>query len=235
MTRALFVSPHLDDVAFSCGGILAAWTAARRHCVLLTCFTQSIRSPGGFALACQTDKGIPASVDYMALRRAEDERAAAILGVAELIHVPLPEAPHRGYGSARALFAGVRRDDDVWRDLRAALAVQVAQADVVIAPQGLGGHADHLQVGRALAGLAAETRLYRDTPYAMRASAPPRSGERAEPIDLERKLDACAQYASQLGFQFGGERPMREALTTFAHAEGARLGRNGPAEALAAP
>ncbi len=235
MTRALFVSPHLDDVAFSCGGILAAWAGTGRHCVLLTCFTASASGPAGFALACQTDKGIAPDVDYMALRRAEDIRAAAILGAHEVVHLPFHEAPHRGYGSAPALFGRARRDDQAWRDLRGALAPHVAQADVVLLPQGLGSHIDHRQVRQALAGLtASETWAYRDTPYALREpAAPPDAGERGESIDLERKLDACAAYASQLGFQFGGPARMREALGAFAAAEGRRLGVDGPAEALA--
>ncbi len=233
MTRVLFVSPHLDDVAFSCGGTLAAWTAAGRHCVLLTCFTASMAAPAGFALACQTDKGLAPDVDYMAVRRGEDIRAAAALGAPEVVHLPFAEAPHRGYNSARALFGRLRRDDQIWRDLRDALAPHVAQADLVVVPQGLGGHVDHRQVRMALAGLAAPALAYRDTPYAMRERAEARPGERAEPVDLARKLEACAAYGSQIGFQFGGEQPMREALSAFAHAEGRRLGHPGPAEALA--
>jgi LmbE family N-acetylglucosaminyl deacetylase len=235
VTRALFVSPHLDDVAFSCGGILAAWAGAGRHCVLLTCFTASASAPSAFALACQTDKGIAPDVDYMALRRAEDVRAAAVLGADEVVHLPFHEAPHRGYGSAPALFGRARRDDQTWRDLRGALAPHVAQADVVLLPQGLGNHIDHRQVRQALAGLTApETWAYRDTPYALRepGAAPPPE-ERGERIDLERKLDACAAYASQLGFQFGGAAQMRDALRAFALAEGRRLCIDGPAEALA--
>jgi hypothetical protein len=32
------------------------------------------------------------------------------------------------------------------------------------------------------------------------------------PQALDRRADACACYTTQLGFQFGGEAPMREAL-----------------------
>ncbi len=233
--RALFISPHLDDVAFSCGGTLAAWADAGRCCVLLTCFTQSVVRPAGFALACQTDKGIAPDVDYMALRRAEDRRAAAILGAEEVVHLELPEAPHRGYHSAKALFRGPHREDAIWRDLRELLAVHVAQADVVVVPQGLGDHVDHVQTRLALSGLGGDRLAYRDTPYALRAAPAPRPGERAERIPLDRKLDACAAYGSQLGFQFGGEAAMRDTLAAFAAAEGARLGAGAgaPAEALA--
>ncbi len=202
--RALFVSPHLDDVAFSCGGTLAALARRGWHCTLLTCFTASVPQPQGFALACQTDKGIAPDVDYMALRRGEDERAAARLGAAAVVHLPLPEAPHRGYGSAAELFGPVR--DDVWRELAPLLP---RDHDAVFLPQGLGGHVDHLQVVRAAREAGLRGRHYADLPYDLDGTA----GERGpvEP-DLAAKVDACAAYASQLGFQFGGEARMRERL-----------------------
>ena len=40
------------------------------------------------------------------------QRARA-LGIADPIHIPLPEAPHRGYHSAKALFGDILPDDDV--------------------------------------------------------------------------------------------------------------------------
>jgi hypothetical protein len=75
----------------------------------VTCLTQSVPDPTGFALACQTDKGLAPDVDCLALRRAEDEEAMALLGATEVVHLPLPEAPHRGYGSAAELLAGGAR------------------------------------------------------------------------------------------------------------------------------
>ncbi len=69
--------------------------------VVATLFTRSVPDPQGFALACQLDKGLDATVDYMALRRAEDVAACRALGLGDPIHIPLPEAPHRGYHSAR--------------------------------------------------------------------------------------------------------------------------------------
>ena len=204
---ALFVSPHLDDVAFSCGGTFAALAADGWRCTLLTCFTATVPDPQGFALACQTDKGLPPEVDYMALRRAEDEAAGTVLGAADVVHLPFAEAPHRGYDSAPALFAGVRDDDDVWRDLSDALVPYAG--DLVFVCLGLGDHVDHHQVIRALGDRW--THAYADLPYALRVEAPP-GGDGPVPPDVPTKLDACAVYATQLGFQFGGEAGMREAL-----------------------
>ena len=103
---ALFLSPHLDDVAFSCGGTLTRLIAEGWQVRLCTVFTASVPDPQGFALACQMDKGLAADVDYMALRRAEDDEFARLAGVLDSIHLTYREAPHRGYSDAPDLFRG---------------------------------------------------------------------------------------------------------------------------------
>ena len=94
----LAVSPHLDDAAFSAGALLAGLAARGARVRVVTVFTAGAPNPRDFALACQTDKGLSPNVDYMALRRAEDETAMAALG-AQAVHLGLAEAPHRGYDS----------------------------------------------------------------------------------------------------------------------------------------
>ena len=214
--RVVAVSPHLDDAVFSAGAGLARLADAGHDVTVVTCFTASVPDPTGFALACQTDKGLAPDVDYMALRRDEDRAATAVLGAVP-VHLPLREAPHRGYESAPALFAGVRADDLVWQDVREALRPYVA--DLWLAPQGLGAHVDHLQVVHAVAALDRPTAWWRDAPYVLRVpDAVPSSDLPGglQPVtlhgDQDRRADACACYASQLGFQFGGEPGMRAAL-----------------------
>lgn len=210
------MSPHLDDAAFSVGGTLAALSVAGHQVSVVTCFTRSVLGSTGFALACQTDKGLAADVDYLAVRRAEDRAAMVVLGATPL-HLDLPEAPHRGYAGAPELFAGVRPDDDVWRPLAAQLSA--LSADLWLAPQGLGGHVDHLQVLRAVAALDRPVAWWRDSPYVLRdPEAQPgldlptdlQAVELAQ--DRERRDDACACYTTQLCFQFGGVAAMRTAL-----------------------
>ena len=89
------------------------------------------------------------------------------------------------------------------------------------APRALGGHVDHVLVHRATREAAAAGRLvwWTDWPYADRpAPADPEAATVADarwtevPLDdglRSRKADACAAYASQLGFQFGGEAALR--------------------------
>ena len=239
--HALFFSPHLDDVAFSCGATVAALpsdTGGEWRCTVATAFTRSVPDPRGFALDCQLDKGLPTDVDYMKLRRAEDERACDALGAA-CAHLDFPEAPHRGYGSAAALFAGPRDDDGILPELTSVLR-RLIEADppgLLFAPAGCGNHVDHLQLIAALADAnpGVPTLFYRDTPYILRepdaAGIVPGETVAASVADtLAAKLDACACYTTQLGFQFGGERRMRRLLSDLAAAEGERAGLIGPAE-----
>jgi LmbE family N-acetylglucosaminyl deacetylase len=213
----LAVSPHLDDAAFSAGALL--WSAAQRgwRVIVATVFTGNVEQPSGFALACQLDKGLPADVDYMALRREEDRQACAALG-AEPVHLPLLEAPHRGYDSAAALFGSVRPDDAAC----AAVSERLAQvfADVrpgaVLAPLGVGGHVDHLIVRDAVRRLAGpRLRLWEDWPYVDRAGVQGRETARCltgSPEARAAKITACASYMTQLGFQFGGGDVLAERL-----------------------
>lgn len=215
--RVLAVSPHLDDAAFSAGATLAALADAGHEVTVVTCFTRSVPDPTGFALACQLDKGLPADVDYLALRRAENAAAMAVLG-ATPVDLDLPEAPHRGYTSAADLFAGVHPGDDVWREVALVLAA-FDDADLWLAPQALGAHVDHRQVLRAVASLDRPVLWWRDSPYVLREPGAVPGADLPgglTPVELpqlpDRRADACACYPTQLGFQFGGEAGMRAAL-----------------------
>jgi len=219
MPSALALSPHLDDAAFSCGGTLALLARAGWRVTMATVFTASVADPKGFALACQTDKGLGADIDYMALRRDEDRAAADALGIPPPHHLPFREAPHRGYASPPELFAEVRPGDGIVPDLIRAFGelVTATAPDLILAPQAVGGHVDHIQVVRALEILAPETPIlwWRDFPYSIREAAPREPlAERFAAFPIETvpydaaaqaaKHAACAAYASQLGFQFGG-------------------------------
>jgi LmbE family N-acetylglucosaminyl deacetylase len=246
---ALFISPHLDDVAFSCAGTLAALKSRGWRVVLATVFTRSVPNPTGFALACQTDKGLAPEVDYMAVRRDEDLAFAGTPGIGvDAVHwLDLPEAPHRGYSSPASLFAGSRPGDDIWRDVMV-LTGELADAldpDLLFAPQALGNHIDHRQIVRAIASLGRPALWYRDLPYAIRApeEAPP-PGLPAGlilltvPISdhLPAKIAGACCYTTQLPFQFGGIQRVGPTLTSFAAGEAARAGLSGCAERfLAAP
>lgn len=221
--RVLAVSPHLDDAVFSAGALLTGLAATGAEVTVLTVFTGSVADPTGFALACQRDKGLADDVDYMAVRRAEDAVATAALGAAGA-HLPLLEAPHRGYSSAAALFGPVVAGDEGCPDaVREALAAFLDErfgvsVDLLLGPQALGDHVDHRHVRSAVDALARDRGLplarWADTPYVLRPGAEAPVGEPRYPTEeeLDAKVEACAAYATQLGFQFDGTAAMARAL-----------------------
>ena len=188
---ALFVSPHLDDAAFSATRTMLALAKRGWRVVMATALTQSVAVPKGFALRCQTDKGIDPDVDYMAVRRDEDhafirelsrglseQRGAddidATLGTICNRFGDLPEAPHRGYESAAELFSRVRDDDALGRQLDEFFIRLVIELEpsLCFGPLGYGRHVDHVQVIRSLDRVmpaSVRRAYYRDTPYVLRA------------------------------------------------------------------
>jgi LmbE family N-acetylglucosaminyl deacetylase len=239
--RALALSPHLDDAAFSCGGTLALLARAGWEVVVCTASTRSVPDSTGFALACQLDKGLPAEADYMALRRAEDAVACARLG-ARPLWLDFAEAPHRGYADAPALFAAPQEEDRIAAPLSRALAGLLDPApDLLLAPQAVGGHVDHVLLHRALRGLLPPDHSvlwWTDFPYAARPHSHPARPfatamavlpERAVAGDAAARLMACAAYATQLGFQFGGAKGLARALEAVGPVERFRAeGRSAP-------
>ena len=218
MPTVVFLSPHLDDAAFSCGGLMARLADAEWHVVHATLFTATVPDPSGFALECQLDKGIGEEVDYMALRRDEDHTFAERIGASSIVHGPFPEAPHRGYSSAKALFGPVRDDDPVLEPLCDYLRtlLQRYAPDLLVSPQAIGGHVDHVQLVDAVSCIASfdlcpPVVWYRDAPYVIdhpRTGSPFSHISELDPIAvsigpvLQRKLDGAAAYASQLERQF---------------------------------
>jgi LmbE family N-acetylglucosaminyl deacetylase len=238
--HAVAVSPHLDDAVFSAGGTIAALVADGWTVRVVTCFTASVFDPSPFALSTQLDKGLAGDVDYMALRRAEDAAACSVLG-AQPVHLPLPEAPHRGYTSAPDLFVGVHPDDDVGCALHDVLQPLLVGADLVLAPQAIGDHADHRIVAEVVAALAPQALWWRDAPYVLChpdaipwtvVPAVPPGWEHVVGIGpyLNTKITAARRYTTQLGFQFGGPQHVGPRLRELAAAEAARVGAAAPCE-----
>lgn len=240
---ALFISPHLDDVAFSCGGTLISLARSGWRTHLCTVFTGSVPHPTGFALSCQTDKGLPPEVDYMRLRRIEDAAFAQCAGASVVTHLSFREAPHRGYDSAQRLFGEMDAGDNVWREVIPHLQniVDESTPNLIFTPQSLGNHVDHRQTIRAVCNLKTDARMFwfRDTPYAIRE--PLAAYSASLPIDLtevcrditptlQAKLECLKAYETQLEFQFGGSDAMNSQLLNFHVAEAKRCGVQGAAE-----
>jgi LmbE family N-acetylglucosaminyl deacetylase len=218
MKTVLVLSSHLDDAAFSVGPLLAELRVKARV-VVATVFTKSIPNPEGFALTCQLDKGLTADVDYMHIRRQEDKEWAKKLGV-EVVHGPFAEAPHRGYQSAKELFAKILETDRIETDLGVWLEdlIESLNPEMVLTPLGLGNHVDHQWVRKTAETFVSNLHTlayYRDQPYAVKMNEGEIHAQLGEvnpahsfhsPIgqaSLDCAVTAAEAYSTQIPFQFG--------------------------------
>ena len=156
--HALYLSPHLDDVALSCSARLRTERASGKRVRVLSFFTKGDESH--------------------AERKAEDARALKLLDV-EGEHAELSDAPFRSPRYDRLSRLCLARDasfeaaslPEVERALDAV--IQREQPERVIAPLGVGGHVDHRLVHLAARNRVppSQLELYEDRPYALVAGA----------------------------------------------------------------
>ncbi len=175
---AIYLSPHLDDVALSCGGAIAAQTRAGEP-VLIVSITAGDPPTQVSAYAESLHTRWELVTNATAARRAEDLAACALLG-ADAQHWNLPDCIYRlddqgvpFYVSDADIFGQVAPDE---KALVARLAAQMAQlppARRIVVPLGVGNHVDHQLTRLAAEQAFGRTALeyYEDYPYAQQPGA----------------------------------------------------------------
>jgi LmbE family N-acetylglucosaminyl deacetylase len=239
----LHLSPHLDDVALSAGGVVRAQVqSGARVCIASFCTADPPADRALGALARRFHESWTRASGALPDRRAEDREACALLG-AEARHLELPDAIYRSgvghdsaYHSEDELFAAPAAWDGEFA-ARAREAVRRLVAELapraVYGPLGVGAHVDHLQVLRCLeqvcTELGAPLLLYEDQPYTAGIYPRPRGDAldaalRACPLALEAELEridfsakaaAIRCYRSQLAELFGADLSGLAALEAY--------------------
>jgi LmbE family N-acetylglucosaminyl deacetylase len=252
---AVFLAPHYDDVALSCGGTVAALAGGTHReasgdpavpapaPLVVTVFGGTPATDNLTAFArWQHERWGTDGHDTVAVRGDEERAAAGILGCATRTF-PYLDAIYRGdqYLSDEALFGPVLPGDEA---LVAQLVADIAalpELSTLYVPLALGNHVDHqlvYRVGQLLAARGLRVLGYEDFPYAilgdererrMAAIRPALGDPHLLPIGatLPRRIAAIAAYRTQLPtiFRFTADWP--GAVTAWARAVG---GGNGPAE-----
>lgn len=239
--RALFLSPHYDDVVLSCGGTVAGMVEAGGDPLMITLFGGEITDDvvSEFALWKHSRWGARSVAEILARRQQEDADAARVLGCRTL-WLGFPDAIYRGerYGSDPMLFGRPQ-------DLELALVdflVEEIQAlpdwseDVtVFVPLGSGSHVDHqltFEAGRGLARTGVRVLAYEDCPYSIHT--PEGLQRRLEEVRpylglpvlqevgplVERRIQAIEAYGTQVPVIFRFTDDMPGAVRDFAHRVG---------------
>jgi LmbE family N-acetylglucosaminyl deacetylase len=218
----LFISPHYDDIALSCGGTAALVSEAGKDAVVALLFgdhpdPEQPMTP--FADQMHADWGMTAD-QVIAGRRAEEAESSRILGLRD-VFLPFRDAIYRGdsYLGDDDLF-GSPRDADSDLPERIVLAIEAegfrAAGTRVYAPLASGFHVDHqlaFLAGLMLDQAGWEVWFYEDLPYSLLPGRVNDRIARAE-VDLAevgtvdvssvwtKKIDAIMAYPSQLNVIF---------------------------------
>jgi LmbE family N-acetylglucosaminyl deacetylase len=236
----LYLSPHFDDVALSCGGTV--WEQVRAgHLVTIWTICAGLPDPAlplsPFARELHARWG--AGSEAVLLRRDEDQAAARVMG-ARLRHFDLPDCIYR-YDPSSGQPLIVRGDDDLWgAPAEAGLIAWLARLLTEEAPAGArrvsplarGSHVDHRLVRAAAEGSGSRLLYYADYPDVLRHAehlaqveqgGSQRQAQAVSAAGLDAWMQAVAAYRSQISTFWRDEEEMRVALANYWAGGGGRL------------
>jgi LmbE family N-acetylglucosaminyl deacetylase len=242
----LFLSPHLDDVALSAGGLVHSLTMRGETPVIATAATADRDPTLPLSLLAQDlhRKWDLGEQPYRA-RRDEDLEACRIL-CAQSLHGGLYDAIYRIslvdgrilYETVEALFGGVLASGDpIVSELESSLREWMTglRPSRLYVPLGVGRHVDHVAMNAAARRVAAELNtevwLYEDFPYAVGefpehapdsvAAALQRSDWQTQTpeivrVGLEEKYAAIKAFGTQLNVIFPPGKDARAFIENYA-------------------
>lgn len=230
----VFVSPHLDDVALSCGGAVskAARTGKPR---IVTVFAGIPDGELSEFAEFQHDRWKLTGSEAVRRRRDEDCNALAELGDSvEYEWLDFLDAIYRdpGYSSDDAIF-GIPRASDLHLAQQVYDVLRRIRTSRYVIPLGVGNHVDHQIVREAGAMLlrdGAEVWTYAELPYALDEGQLALALTQVDHHDavrirldedaLRRKLKAVECYVSQLPVLFRDRGKATEEVEAFARKQG---------------
>jgi LmbE family N-acetylglucosaminyl deacetylase len=233
----IYISPHLDDVALSAGGLL--WDQSQsgeRVSVWTLCAGDPPPGPlSDFArtLHARWDVGRNATSQ----RRQEDAVSCSLMGAAYR-HFEVPDCIYRRsletgahlYASEEALRTPLHpAESPLVRDLQRTLGAELPLKANLVCPLALGGHVDHRLARAVMEGLDRSLWYYADYPYVLEiqgesvssmvsAVTPPGWRPRIFPLTPEGVTaweEAIAAHASQISTFWPDLGAMRQAIREY--------------------
>jgi LmbE family N-acetylglucosaminyl deacetylase len=248
MAAALFLSPHYDDVALSCGGTVALLADRGTDTTVVTIFGGEVIDDvlGDFARWKHSRWGLKDMDAVRVQRQAEDAAATATLGAGSR-WLGFPDAIYRGdrYAADRELYGTVRTLEQPLAEVVSAEIQSLPEwrsGATVYVPLAAGEHVDHQLVfmaGQMLARGGARVLAYEDCPYAIHSpeGLDRRVAELAGALGpaelvpvgarIERRLAAIEAYSTQVPVIFRFTHDYRHSVLGFANR---LLPEHGPVE-----
>lgn len=230
----IYLSPHLDDVALSVGGLL--WEQAQagtRVSIWTICAGDpppGKLSPFAESLHARWDTG----AQSMPARRAEDIVSCKRLG-ADYVHFEVPDCIYRRspltgehlYTSEDDLWIPVKEaEESLIAQLAAQLQTQIPAEARLVCPLTLGDHVDHRLTRAAAERLGRPLLFYADYPYVL-ASENQQKPENLQstvipisPAGLRAWQESVAAHQSQISTFWRDLAQMRQAIQAYAQYRG---------------
>jgi LmbE family N-acetylglucosaminyl deacetylase len=233
----IYLSPHFDDVALSCGGL--AWEQAQAG-NRLSIWTVCAGEPpdeelSPFAQELQARWGIASNAAFQ--RSQEDITSCLRLG-ATYLHLSIPDCIYRKdsatgkfmYASEMSLNGELHAGDHPTIEaVYIQLAHNLEEGAILVCPLALGKHVDHQLTRAAAEALHRPVWYYADYPYALRDQPP---GEHVTPDEWTSQSfeisqegitawqEAVAAHASQISTFWRDIDEMKQAILDYTHQEG---------------
>jgi LmbE family N-acetylglucosaminyl deacetylase len=230
----IYISPHFDDVAFSCSGTICSQKAQGIQVLVVTLFAGDPQPPfSSLAQTCHQLWQIPEGTSPYHIRKVEDAQAMSVLGV-DYAWLNWLEAIYRlpdlsDLSEINDQHADVHLDPifstlNQWLiDLHATY-----PNAIIVVPLGVGGHRDHrILCQTALNALDHATLLFfEDFPYV--AYLPEEATTLARsynlmPLEvdisrhLEQRIQAASCYQSQHSMLFYPPSSFRDMIREYTH------------------
>jgi LmbE family N-acetylglucosaminyl deacetylase len=233
--QTIYLSPHLDDVALSCGGFIWEQTKAGEAVEIWTICAGFPPDDNLSPYAKELHHRWGGGRDATKHRRKEDIKSCGVLGVPHR-HFEIPDAIYRRdpksgkslYDSEEAIFGGLSDSEKLLiQSLVSKIAELIPVDTILVSPITIGNHVDH-QLTRIIAErLDVPISFYADYPYiedqavVLNALLPPGYHANRHPVSmkgLEAWQDSIAAYKSQISTFWEDEQAMRKAITKY-HSE----------------
>jgi glycosyltransferase involved in cell wall biosynthesis len=226
----IYLSPHLDDVAYSCGGLLWTQTRAGEEVSVWTLFAGDPPAGELSPFARHMHQRWAMTERSFGGRRTEDRESCVTLG-ADYRHDRYNTCLYRRggrrnrflYPTPKHMFGNLsRRDAGLAKELAGDLSRALPAEVRVVAPLGLGNHVDHVLTRLVAERLGRPLWYYEDFPYALQE--PDKNDQVLDsawesevfPVSaaaLEAWQAAVAAHGSQIEVCWNTESDMREALS----------------------
>ena len=233
----VYLSPHFDDVALSCGGLV--WEQTHRGEAVSVWTACAGEPPAGSLSRFAEDlhRRWGTGLQAAALRKQEDLASCAVLG-ASARHYSVPDCIYRRggesylplYTSEGALFGPLHpADAPLVERLAAELASELPENAEVASPLALGGHVDHRLVRLAAERLGKPLWYYADVPYVFKQrdelAALSQAGWWAQAFGVSSDglaawVEAIAAHASQISSFWPDLESVQAVLCAYSHENG---------------